>query len=54
MPTLTELPCVNVIVIEHEVGSNPLDVKGAGEAGCSVLPPLLPIQSPMHSGGAPP
>jgi carbon-monoxide dehydrogenase large subunit len=38
MPTLTELPCVDVVVIEHEVGSNPLGVKGAGEAGMLCAP----------------
>ena len=33
MPTLAELPPIEVIVIEHEVTTNPLGVKGAGEAG---------------------
>ena len=33
MPTLAELPRVDVIVIEHEVTTNPLGVKGGGEAG---------------------
>ena len=33
MPTLAELPVVDVVMIEHEVTTNPLGVKGAGEAG---------------------
>jgi carbon-monoxide dehydrogenase large subunit len=33
MPTLAELPEIDVVIIEHEVASNPLGVKGGGEAG---------------------
>ena len=33
MPTLAELPAVDVVIIEHEVTTNPLGVKGAGEGG---------------------
>lgn len=33
MPTLAELPAIDAIVIEHEVTTNPLGVKGGGEAG---------------------
>ena len=33
MPTLAELPNIDVIVIEHEIKTNPLGVKGGGEAG---------------------
>ena len=33
MPTLAELPDVDVVVIEHEVTTNPLGLKGAGEGG---------------------
>ena len=33
MPTASELPDVEVTVIEHGSGSNPLGIKGGGEAG---------------------
>ncbi len=33
MPTVAELPPIDVVVIEHEVTTNPLGIKGAGEAG---------------------
>ena len=33
MPTLAELPRIDIVVIEHEVTTNPLGVKGGGEAG---------------------
>ena len=33
MPTLCELPTVDVVIIEHEVETNPLGLKGAGEGG---------------------
>jgi aerobic carbon-monoxide dehydrogenase large subunit len=33
MPTLAELPAIDAVVIEHEVTTNPLGVKGAGEGG---------------------
>ena len=33
MPTATDLPDVGVTIIEHGSGSNPLGIKGGGEAG---------------------
>jgi len=33
MPTLSELPTVDVVIIEHDVETNPLGLKGAGEGG---------------------
>ena len=33
MPTAAELPDVEVTIIEHGSGSNPLGIKGGGEAG---------------------
>lgn len=33
MPTAAELPEVEVVIIEHGGGSNPLGIKGGGEAG---------------------
>lgn len=33
MPTVAELPVVETLVFEHPAPTNPLGVKGAGEAG---------------------
>ncbi len=33
MPTLAELPPIDVVIIEHQVTTNPLGIKGGGEAG---------------------
>ncbi len=35
MPTAAELPVIETIVLEHPAPTNPLGVKGAGEAGTS-------------------
>jgi carbon-monoxide dehydrogenase large subunit len=38
MPTAAELPEVDVVVIEHPTPTNPLGIKGAGEAGMNGAP----------------
>ena len=38
MPTAAELPGVDVIAIEHSTPTNPLGIKGAGEAGMNGAP----------------
>ena len=38
MPTAAELPAVEVIAIEHPTPTNPLGIKGAGEAGMNGAP----------------
>ena len=38
MPTAAELPPVDVIVIEHPTPTNPLGIKGVGEAGMNGAP----------------
>jgi carbon-monoxide dehydrogenase large subunit len=38
MPTLAELPDVDVIILEHDVQGNPLGLKGGGEGGINGVP----------------
>jgi len=38
MPSAAELPAVDVIAIEHPTPTNPLGIKGAGEAGMNGAP----------------
>jgi aerobic carbon-monoxide dehydrogenase large subunit len=34
LPTVTEIPQIDAIIVEYPTSTNPLGVKGVGEAGC--------------------
>jgi carbon-monoxide dehydrogenase large subunit len=41
IPDSTSLPAIRADRLEHPAPSNPLGVKGSGEAGCIGLPPAI-------------
>ena len=41
LPTATELPPIDVILVEYPSKTNPLGVKGAGETACVPVPAAI-------------
>jgi len=41
LPTATELPPIDVILVEYPSRTNPLGVKGAGETACIPVPAAI-------------